>query len=360
MKHNDIPPTASSAKERNEVRWYILLLPYGHRGPAKGLQEELDRRAKMKEPLFEFFAPSYKAMRCVNGKMVESEKALMYNYIFIRASEKEIYRMKNETLSLYNFLPRRQDARRSYYPYLTDREMDNLQWIARAYSHSIPICTIEPDQLIVGDRVRITSGQFAGAEASVVKPASGGAKSIMVSIDNWMWVPLIHVRPDEYEIISLNEKGKHQYSQLDNDRMWNGLHQAMGRMIRKEELTEADHKVAKDTLKLCKNLTMNSDVMRSKLYSLLMQAYCIEDMEEACHLVIGKAQTILPLLHAEQSKALLLISLYGCTDNILYREEAEGILLPWKKEGTPKKVKRQLLQRFYDFDSWLHPEWTHN
>lgn len=58
----DIPELAERfARRRNSqaVRWYVLTLPSCHRGPAVGLQRELDRRIRCGEPGFEFFAPSY-------------------------------------------------------------------------------------------------------------------------------------------------------------------------------------------------------------------------------------------------------------------------------------------------------------
>ena len=57
----DYPPILAEQSEskRNSqaVRWYVLTLPSCHRGPAVGLQRELDRRIRCGEPEFEFFAP---------------------------------------------------------------------------------------------------------------------------------------------------------------------------------------------------------------------------------------------------------------------------------------------------------------
>lgn len=63
--------------------------------------------------------------------------------------------------------------------------------------------------------------------------------------------------------------------------------------------------------------------------------------------------TILPLLKAEQSRALLLATLYGCTDNNMYYHEAHTLIVPWRKEPDMKKSKRQLLQWLDDYDEWL-------
>mgnify|MGYP003244068239 CR=1 FL=1 len=42
------------------VRWYILVLPVGHRGdPARALRMEASRSVKRDEAMLEYFAPKY-------------------------------------------------------------------------------------------------------------------------------------------------------------------------------------------------------------------------------------------------------------------------------------------------------------
>lgn len=87
-----------------QVRWYVLSLPSCHRGPAVGLQAELDRRTREGGSLFEYFAPSYVEVKSSGGKLVNTERPLLYNYVFIHASEVEIFRLKR-SFPLYNFCP---------------------------------------------------------------------------------------------------------------------------------------------------------------------------------------------------------------------------------------------------------------
>ena len=103
-----VPTSSDRMKDIHAVRWYVLVLPSCHKGPAKGLQEELKRRHRNGEPLFEYFAPSYVEVKKRDGGFVETRRPLLYNYVFIHASEYEIYRMK-QWLPQYNFLPRIKD-----------------------------------------------------------------------------------------------------------------------------------------------------------------------------------------------------------------------------------------------------------
>lgn len=335
------------------VRWYVLVLPSCHKGPANGLREELERRRRNGEPLFEYFAPSYVEVKKRDGGFVETRRPLLYNYVFIHASEHEIYRMK-QWLPQYNFLPRIKDGKHEYHPYLSEEAMTNLQWVADSYSNVIPVYTPKPEQLIKGDRIRITEGRFKGAEASVIIQPGAGKRDVMVCVENYMWVPLLRVQPGQYEVIALNDDGKHIYTRLENDRLLSKLHEALGRFCRQEDgVTEADRQLAAETVQQYGNLRMDSDIMRSKLYALLLPAYTITGNRQESERLIGTLQAMLPLIKAEQSRALLLITLYGCTNSCLYHTQAHEIIDKWRQEENPKKSKQQLIRRLDDYDRWL-------
>ena len=335
------------------VRWYVLVLPSCHKGPANGLREELERRRRNGEPLFEYFAPSYVEMKKRDGGFVETRRPLLYNYVFIHASEHEIYRMK-QWLPQYNFLPRIKDGKHEYHPYLSEEAMTNLQWVADSYSNVIPVYTPKPEQLIKGDRIRITEGRFKGAEASVIIQPGAGKRDVMVCVENYMWVPLLRVQPGQYEVIALNDDGKHIYTRLENDRLLSKLHEALGRFCRQEDgVTEADRQLAAETVQQYGNLRMDSDIMRSKLYALLLPAYTITGNRQESKKLIGTLQAMLPLIKAEQSRALLLTTLYGCTNSCLYHTQAHEIIDKWRQEENPKKSKQQLIRRLDDYDRWL-------
>ncbi|WP_300284576.1 transcriptional regulator [uncultured Alistipes sp.] len=334
------------------VRWYVLTLPLCHRGPAVGLQRELDRRIRNGEPAFEYFAPSYVEVKNEDGHFVNTRRPLLYNYVFVRSSESEICRMKRE-LPQYNFLPRVRTGLYGYYPYLSDEAMRNLRWIARSYSDELPVYAPETDRLTKGDRVRITEGRFKGVEARVVIRPGAGRKDVVVCVENWMWVPLLHVRPGEYEIIALHESGKHVYTRLDNDRLLSKLHEAIGRCLSAEGATDEDRTQAAETIKQYGKLQMDSDVLRCKLYTMLLLAHTVLGTDAERGELIGTIRNLLPLVKAEQARAGLLVALYGCTDSSLYHDRAHEIVDRWKKEKSPKKSKQRLIRWLDDYDRWL-------
>lgn len=341
-------------RNQRAVRWYVLTLPsmVGSRttiSPAKSLDAELERRERRGEPLFDYFAPSYVEARKVSGKMVNTKRPLLYNYIFLRSSEDEIFRMKR-ALPLYNFLPKVKVGDSYHFPYVSDREMDRLRWVAKSYSDELPVYQPDNSTLVRGDRVRITSGPMQGLEAEVVIQPGGGSKDVMVRILDCLWVPLFQVKPGEYELIELDKGKRHIYTHLDNDRLSNGLHEASKLLIQNGSVGEDALKIARESLALYNNIEMNSDVMRCKIYSLLLPTYKLLGMEEELHSLIHNIKEMLPLVKARQSLALLYVSLYGCTDSSIYCEEAHKIIDPWSREESPKRSKRQLIQRLADYD----------
>ena len=344
-------------KNSNAVRWYVLALPTSRQGhyqgnPARALRMELERQTRNGEPVFEYFAPSYVEVRKQHGELVRTNHPLLYNYVFIHASEAEIYRMKR-FLPQYNFLPRVREKDDAYYPYLSDEAMENLKWVAASYSDVLPVYTPGPERLMKGDRIRITEGQFKGVEASVIIQPGGGRKEVMVCVENCMYVPLLCVEPGQYEVIALNADNRHVYTRLNGDRLPAGLHKALKRYHSPEGVTDADRALASEVLQQYANLQLDSDVMRCKLYSMLLPAYAILGDREAFDQLLGTVRSILPLIRAEQSRSLLLVTLYGCTNCCLDYEQAHAAVDPWRGEQPLKKSKAQLLRRLDDYDCWL-------
>ena len=340
------------------VRWYVLTLPTtgvarrDRISPAKSLDAELSRRKRRGETLFEYFAPSYVEVRKVDGKMVNTKRPLLFNYVFVRSSVEEIFQMKR-TLPLYNFLPRVSSGGMTHFPYLSDDEMGNLRWVAESYSNELPVYVPDSGHLLKGDRVRITSGPFTDMEAEVVVQPGGGHKDVMVRILDCMWVPLLEVKPGEYELIELNTKGKHVYTHLDNDRLREGLHDALGRYHASGVVVDEDARLAREVLRGYASLRGETDVIRCKLYSLLLPAYKLLGEEDEFDRLRSTMRSMLPVIKAGQSRALLLVTLYGCTDSSLYQRMAHELVDPWMEEASPKKSKSVLIRRLRDYDRWL-------
>ena len=344
-------------KNREMVRWYVLVLPTSNGSsasttPSLRLHSELERREKNGEVRFDYFAPTCVTVRKQNGQMISRQRPLLYNYVFIHASENEIFRLKR-VLPYFNFLPRVFTEDDYYFPFITDTEMENLRWIASSYSNELPLYEADTKHLVKGDRIRITTGALSGLEAEVVKRAGTQQKDVVVRILDNLLVSLYTVKPGEYELISLSAQGKHQYAHLSNDRYFTGLHAALERYYAADGVTEADRQLAEEILRSCAHLDLDSDVLRSKCYSLLLMSYKILGKEDEFAQLMGTVLSIQPLIKAEQSAALMMVTIYGCTDNHIYYDRSHEMVDAWRTEEKPKKNKRMLLEHLADYDRWF-------
>ena len=139
------PEALEALRNNNAVRWYVLSLPDCHRGGVRGLQREQDRRIQAGEPSFGFFAPSYQEVKRIDGKFVNTQRPLLFNYVFVRASERDVFQLM-QRFPVLSFLPRVRERKREYFPYLSDAAMENLQWVARSYSNTLPV--IYPSRMV--------------------------------------------------------------------------------------------------------------------------------------------------------------------------------------------------------------------
>lgn len=350
---------------RNIVRWYLMIYPASSKGLTVGLEKELSRRHAANEPLFEYFAPKIVQVQDVRGKLVKTEKPLLFNYFFLRASESEIYKIKkyhNE----YNFLTRIKCSNgEEYYPYVSDKEIEAFKWVATSYEGVLPLFAADSHWLIQGDRIRITQGRFAGLEATVASRKRCKRSEVVVQLDNSVWVPLLQVHAGEYEVIELCDNGSRRYSRLDNEKVSLKLHQALCRKIAsevrvdvceesKQDLIEADIALAKSVITEIANLDVDSNLLRCKQYAMLLMAYKIVDDKEAFEGLVGHIASVkVCAVKAELARALLLVTLYGCTNSSIYHNLAHEVVDPWLKEDAPKKGKFHLIQRLKDYDTFL-------
>lgn len=349
--YNSAIIAARNAQNLNAVRWYMMIYPFGRKNLRLGLDREIQRRERAAETPIEYFAPFYVEAKEKGGKIVTTDKALFENYVFVKASVKEIFRLKQYE-ERYN-LPRREykSNGEQYYPYISDEAVKNLQWIAASYQGIIPVYVDDSSWLIKGDKVKIISGPFKGVEATLFDNKKNNRKEIMLVIDNWMSIPLLHIKENQYKVIGLNEKETKSDIKID-DEIIPTLHPILCRGLR-GKISEEDRKFVKDILFKYETVKVQSDVMRCKLYSIQAMAYRILWQPDKLKSLISNINTILPAIKAEQAKAQLLTALYACSDNSLFYNCAHTIIDPWTKEASPKKSKLQLIKFLKDYDMIL-------
>lgn len=339
-------------KNSNAVRWYILTLPHGHRGGASALQAEVERRKRSQEPLFEYFAPRLIETRIIENHAVVTDTPLLFNYVFIHASEKDIYAMKQTSLQHYNFLPRRHGDSGDYYPYLTDAMMESFMWVAKAYGHKVPYSIPEPQRLVSGDTIRITKGPFKGLDAVIMTQKGSSGKTLVVNI-NEFWIPLAKLRHGEYELVSLTDVEDTRKESFDCDAHFETLHELMAIHCAGKEITFGDSRRVEKILALCRSYEATTNIIRCKLYALSIQSHMLLGHTSEAEQLATEAMSLYPLVTAEYAKALLASVIYLATDSSIYYDEVHALIAPWRKESSPKRAKRLLMKKIEDYDKWL-------
>jgi len=298
------------------------------------LEDEHRWRLRHGETGLEYFAPEYVA---TPGPANGTRQPLFYNYVFVHASELDIIRMKSRR-PIFNFLRRVTDSKEGYFPYLSDDAMRNLRLVAEAYANRLPAYEPRPDMLQRGDRVRIVGGRFDGVEATLLRTPANARDELAVCLDDWMWVPVLHVAPGHYEIVELSDAGKSKYTALDNEHIISCLRSAIASPQGPSPEAIA---TATETALRFGRLRPQSDVLRSKHCAMMLLAYAVAGDRRRLDETADTARELLKEIRAGQSRALLLATLYGTTGR--FCAETLAAVEPWRTEIQPKKSKRAIL-----------------
>lgn len=99
---------------------------------------------------------------------------------------------------------------------------------------------------------------------------------------------------------------------------------------------------------------MDSDIMRSKLYTMLLPAYTITGNRQESEKLIGTS----PSDASPRSRRMHPGHFFSprstdASNSCLYHAQAHEIIDKWRQEENPKKSKQQLIRRLEDYDRWL-------
>lgn len=328
-----------------------MFFPWGKNGLTAGLELELKRRKNAGEKLFEYFAPTCVMIKEVDGKMVTTTENMLYNYFFVHTTEDDLFEIKRHQPQYSVMRPKTNSDGTHQYPFVSDNTIRTLQWVAKSYGGRIPICFIDQMLLVKGDRIRITKGRFKGTEARLVAQPNSDRKDILVSVDNWMCVPLMNVHPEQYTLIGLNDSDEQveAMSGLDNALLSQKLHEAMCRFHAKKA-NEDDMKLAEKVRSEFAGLKVTTTLQRCKQYVFLLQAHTILGETEKAASILSLMQVLLVEIKSELVIASSFITMYGCTDSIFDYEKSHQIIDAWTKEKTPRKSQQVLIDRLADYD----------
>ena len=142
------------------VSWFVLRVTYQRELLAKKMLDELG---------VESFVPTCVERVKQMGKSVLKCKALLHNYIFVRAEKARIDELKRGKLSFLRYVMCNNDEGLKVVQTVPDRQMNSFIAVAGNSEEKAIFLNINDRSLFKGDRVRILAGVFEGVEGVLVK-----------------------------------------------------------------------------------------------------------------------------------------------------------------------------------------------
>lgn len=137
----------------NELHWYVARSRNDH---------EMKIRSRLMEIGVEHFIPTQVVVRTKNGKKVKVEVPVVRNLIFIRATKADALSLPNGYgLNLWYMTD---PVKRSLLEIPT-KQMDDFKLV---WDLDPDALSISEEPILVGGRVRVMKGHFAGVEGNVV------------------------------------------------------------------------------------------------------------------------------------------------------------------------------------------------
>lgn len=331
----------------NVPHWYILTYIGSHRDAEK-------RLAKVDLPSFVpvFFAQDLK-------KENAHDYQYFSNYAFVLGTQNQIYQHKQISLRTFNFMPKSY-GKDQIHPYVEEYVIKQLRRIEEINGGKIPFQPY-PSDVIVGDTIRILTGEFKDQEATAIRKNGSKYRDIVLDVAGKFVIPLCKLKVGEYEIVKYSKEANGSATVKVTTEDVSFLREALERHYRIKSVDEAY--LSRDTAKT-ENLvdryrkgTPATHLQRIKTSLFLVMAYTIlEDNEQQLHYI----KHTLNLIQEKCSlslKANVYCNLYGCTFNgeyyshyIATRKEAQGT-----KEETAISKFNEVMNLYSRWNIILHP-----
>lgn len=200
--------------------WYILnyIPPPGARRSAlpavvDAFNEALAKRfPKGAVTPVELFAPTFVSLVSEGGHVRQSERPLLYHYIFVRGDEAAVKALCAECQG-FSFVIDHTGSRRHLS--VSDATLEQFRLIARFYSGQLPCFPLEGINLEEGDRVQIVSGPCAGLEGTYITRKGARSGNILVSVDGSMAAVVYDIKAEYVRVLEFARDSRRLYDHLD-------------------------------------------------------------------------------------------------------------------------------------------------
>lgn len=160
----------------------------------------------------ELFAPVIAAYTHNDGRVTRRERALTYQYIFVRATTAQIRALCAMHRAL---VPVMNPDNTHTYAVVADTAMDAFRRIAAAMRNSLPLYDIRDLALEEGDLVEIAEGPFAGLRGIYFPRRASSSGNIVIRGSQGLGAVLYDVRARYVRVLSFSPLTRRAYDQTD-------------------------------------------------------------------------------------------------------------------------------------------------
>lgn len=302
----------------NSPKWYVLTAYKAELEARNDLAKEVQRRRIAGETPMDYFVPLYFKMENRGGKERLIKRALLPNFVFIKAPIEEIrrYKVSHPNLKYYN--PKVTGPNFEYQT-IPDWEMEMFMRVAAAYEYDVPYFQPTQAELEKGDRVRIIGGRFNGIEGVLISQQGKDGGRVVVNLTNVLAISTLEIEPQYLEIVSFAAGNKHIYKKFDAyiDKVRPALLHFYADALTADDLSAVSTFVQR--MSRLETQTVNT---RSKLLVFLLMSYTILTDKAQVEVYSDLCRDLLKELKSDYQRAFHLTFMYAALRTEEYYLEA--------------------------------------
>ncbi|MBR3883182.1 MAG: UpxY family transcription antiterminator [Bacteroidaceae bacterium] len=163
------------ADDTLEKSWFVMRVTYQRELKAKEILDKLG---------IESFVPTKRVRKTTKeGFKIWSTESVIHNYIFINTYKEKLNELKRYEIPWLRYVMKNRSEAQKQPLIVPERQMQSFIAIAGNEKEKIMYLDSEEVDLTCGDKVRILSGPFEGAEGTFMKVQNRGGKRVVVKIE---------------------------------------------------------------------------------------------------------------------------------------------------------------------------------
>lgn len=316
----------------NVPHWYILSYIGTHENATKRLD-----RIELPSFVPVFFEEKTK-------KVNMNDFRHFTNYSFIYGTQNDIYALKLTLLSTFNFL-HKSNNNDQLHPYVEENVVTQLRRVEEIHGGKIPFMPY-PSDVVVGDTVKILTGDFKDHEAKAITKNGSKYRQIILDVAGKFIIPLCQLKVGEYEIIRYSRAVSSSHSLKVKAEDVTFLREALERHYGIKAVDESC--ISQDKAKIHLILqhynsgTPETHLQRVKTSLVFVMANTIlNNKEEQVH-YINHTLNLLQEKCSPSLQASAYCTLYGCTFNEEYFYDYISVRKNAKDDKAFAKINEQI------------------